>query len=100
MAEWFISQTGRAAAASEQTMGVPYGTGVLLHGEARRHIHNAVYGLLEALGYACEWTGSLTVRIKEERRQEPSTLAADAHRHRRRMGPDATAGRGERGPRG
>ena len=78
--EWFVSQSARAAAATEQSVGVPYGHAVLLHGEARRHMHSAVFGLLETLGYECEWNGNLTVRVKEKRNQEPVTLAADVQR--------------------
>lgn len=78
--EWLVSQTARATAAFEQTNGVPYGAAVLLHGEARRHISNAIMELLTAMGYRCAWSPNGGLTVDAERQQGPTTLAADMKR--------------------
>jgi hypothetical protein len=78
--EWLVSQTARATAAFEQTNGIPYGSAVLLHGEARRHVSTAIMELLTAMGYRCAWTPNGGFTVDAERQQGPTTLAADMKR--------------------
>lgn len=50
--EWLVSATVRQTAAREQIEGQADGPTTSLHRTARSHVHRAIAGILEELGYA------------------------------------------------